>query len=81
MSRRVIAAIAFAWVLSLVSVVVWAQSGQAPTTRTPIGDVITDENIGFQRTVPDTPTKDGRVIGEWVVKINGKWMMTQAPLR
>jgi hypothetical protein len=76
MSRRAITVTAFVWVLSLVSVAVWAQSVQPGQ---PVGDVITAENIGFQRTAT-VPTKDGKVFGKWMVKVNGKWFETQSPI-
>ena len=83
MSRRLVAVIAFAWIVSLVSVAVWAQAGdRRPIQRfagDPVGDVITAENIGFQRVLAD-PTKDGKVTGRWMVRINGKWMETQTPV-
>jgi hypothetical protein len=82
MSRKTIAGIAFVWVLSLVSVAVWAQDlTPVPTIPEgqPIGAIITAENIGFQRTA-SMPSKDGKVVGKWMVKVNGKWVETQAPV-
>ena len=84
MNRRLIAVTALAWVLSLVSVGVWAQSGTprvVPPIQTgqPVGDVITGENIGFQR-IAAMPDSDGKVVGRWMVKVNGKWMETKAPV-
>jgi hypothetical protein len=79
MSRKAIAVVSLAWVLSLVSVAVWAQDLKpAPTNLEgqPIGDIITAENIGFQR-VAAMPAKDGKVVGKWMVKISGKWVETQ----
>ena len=81
MGRRVIAAIAFAWVLSLVSVAVWAQAKVVPPifTGDPVGEVITGENIGFQR-IAAVPDNDGKIVGRWMVKVNGKWIETKAPV-
>ena len=77
MSRRVLAVIAFAWVLSLVGVAVLAQSAGPKTylTGEPMGPVITGENIGFQP-IASPPTKEGALVGKWMVKLNGKWVDT-----
>ena len=86
MSRRVVAVIAFAWVLSLVSVGVWAQSGSKPTlapvikSGQRIGDVMTGENIGFQRIAGSSMNDSKKIVGRWMVKIDGQWMETEAPL-
>ena len=83
MKRRVIAAIVFAWIVSLVSVAVWAQSGRAPspTNRAqPLGNVITGADVGFQR-FASGPMNDGqRVVGRWMVKVDGRWRETEAPI-
>jgi hypothetical protein len=78
MSRRLIAVLAVTWVLSLISVGVWAQStvypgkGEFPV-GSPIGPVITGTDIGFQR-VAEIPTRDGAISGKWMVKVNGQWV-------
>ncbi len=85
MSRKTLAAIVFAWILSLVGVAVWAQERKpAPgielKSGDPIGDVITGENIGFQRVMSIEPDRQGKISGQWMVKVNGRWMPTQAPV-
>ena len=85
MSRKVITTIAFVWILSLISVAVWAQSrtpSPAPVVQSgqPFGAVITGENIGFQRIAAGSMSDDKKVVGKWMVKINGQWMETQAPV-
>ena len=82
MNRRMIAVIAFAWVLSLVSAAVVAQSAAAPVTRVgkdptavtvvPSGIVASGEALGFRVTGPVDST--GRVPGVFVVKVNGRWV-------
>jgi hypothetical protein len=84
MTKKVVSAIAFAWILSLVSVAVWAQSRTpGPTiiqTGQPFGDVITGENIGFQRIAATSMTDNHKIVGKWMVKIDGKWVETQTPV-
>jgi len=81
MSLKVIAVVAFAWVLSLAGVAAWAQNqSRIVPWGSPVGDVLTAENVGFQRIADPASGKDGKVIGKWLVKIDGKWVETQAPI-
>ena len=87
MNRRAIAALAFIWVVSLVSVAVWAQGNQATLQRAPltvegnpVGEVITAENIGFQR-VASQPSGPNKVVGKWMVRVNGVWVEAESPIR
>ena len=85
MNRRVIAAIAAAWIVSLVGVGVWAQQSGAPE-RVParvlqagenIGEIITGPDVGFQRVAaPNTPP--GKIIGKLMVRVNGVWLEVQS---
>lgn len=79
MKRKTALLIATLWIVSLVGVAVWAQS-PGPTMREGrnIGDVITGDNIGFQRVV--APTRSGAVVGRWMVKIDGQWRVTEPPI-
>ena len=80
MNRRVIAVIACAWVLSLVSAALWAQSatnpvsrlGTDPTAVTAIPSVLSGGDIGFRVTGP--VDRAGKVPGVLVVKIGGRWV-------
>ena len=87
MNRKLVAGIAFIWVVSLVGVAasaaVWAKGGQNDLRRVPmtfegqpVGEVISGQSIGFQRIAAE-PTKDGKVIGRWMVKVDGVWKETQ----
>ena len=66
------------WAASLLGVGLWAQGGRAPQPAPaiqmgePIGEILTGENIGFQR-VAAPPDRDGKVVGRLMVKINGRW--------
>jgi len=80
MNRRLIVGlVASAWIVSLVGVGLWAQGDpqRVPTLMEgqPIGDVISGENIGFQR-VATLPQK-GKAVGKWMVKVDGKWVEAQ----
>ena len=71
------------WVLSLVSVGVWAQTRRDPTAPTVVPGVISGENVGVRVTGPSD--KSGKVTGTLVVKINGQWVdvassMTRVPM-
>lgn len=79
MNVRKKAVFAAVWALSLVGVAAWAQSSQSPaaTPRTietgkPFGEIITAENIGFQR-IANPHDRPGQVTGRFVVKIDGEW--------
>lgn len=80
MSIRKLAAVALAWALSLVGVGLWAQGAQGGAVKPPrtietgklIGDIITGENIGFQR-IASTSERSGQVTGRIMVKIDGEW--------
>ena len=80
MSRRLIAVVAFVWVVSLVSVAVWAQAGTSrvpqdrrdPTAVTVVPSVLAGEDIGFRPT--GGVDKAGKVPGVFVVKIDGRWL-------
>jgi hypothetical protein len=76
--------IAGVWAVSLVGVSVWAQGRQAvpptplppqPAQVVPMNQngmpTITGNDIGFQAI--SGPDRDGRVLGRWMVKIDGKW--------
>ena len=85
MNVRTLVAVAVVWILSLVSVTVWAQGnptgsdwkvvtkdGQALPGLPPgarLGDVITGENIGFRV----TRDSKGQILGRIVVKIDSQW--------
>ena len=81
MSVRSRVAIAVVWVLSLVTVAVWAQGNPAGSDwkvitkdgqvldSAQIGNVIAGENIGF-RVTRDTK---GQIQGRLVVKVDGQW--------
>jgi hypothetical protein len=72
--------VATAWFASLVGATMWAQGGarrEAPGTELgrPDGPIITGENIGFQR-VAVHPSRDGKIVGKFMVKIDGQWFET-----
>ena len=84
MSVRYLVAVAVVWVLSLVSVAVWAQGAQGsgtgsrrlePSIQQSVMDaqVITGANFGF---IPqsDSLNTPGKIAGRFVVKIGGKWV-------
>jgi len=79
MNRRLIVGLCAAWIVSLVGVGLWAQGDlqrvPTPTEGQPVGDVISGENIGFQRLA--APTQAGKVVGRWMVRVNGKWVEAQ----
>jgi hypothetical protein len=79
MNRRLIVAVLAVWIVSLVGVAVWAQNDlrRVPTALEgqPVGDVITGTDIGFQRVAAES--QPGKVVGKWMVKINGKWVEAQ----
>ena len=83
MNRRVMAAILCAWVLSLIGVAAWAQTSAPPSAvfkpDEPFGEVMTGDTIGFQR-VAALPNRDGKVVGKWMVKVDGNWRETKAPV-
>lgn len=83
MNRRTVAVLVTGWILSLVGVALWAQVAPRPWTMPggkPIGDVITGENIGFQRV--DAPEhRDGSIRGWWMIKVDGQWRTTAQPIR
>jgi hypothetical protein len=60
------------WLVSLVAVGVLAQ-GQQPQPM-----VISGNDIGFR---PDPVQRGKRVVGAWVVRINGQWVETQSATR
>ena len=80
MNIRKLVTVALVWALSLVGVGLWAQGAkvgavkppQTIETGKPIGDIITGENIGFQR-IANTSDRYGQVTGRIVVKIDGEW--------
>ena len=83
MKRTTRLAIATAWIVSLISVALWAQTSQKPTVvpriiedGQAVGDIITGENIGFQPVASQHGVK-GKVIGKWMVRVNGVWQETQ----
>ena len=81
MSTKNLMAVAVVWVLSLVSVAVWAQGDQSRIVTkdgkvlqalpegAQIGNVLTGENIGF-RVNRDAR---GQILGRMVVKVDGQW--------
>ena len=60
------------WLVSLVAVGVLAQ-GQQPQPM-----VISGNDIGFR---PDAVQRGKRVVGTWVIRINGQWVETQSATR
>lgn len=64
-----------------------AQGRQAPPREMapvalpgdPVGPVITGDNIGFQQ-VSGRPREADKILGNWMVRVNGKWFEAQAPL-
>ena len=94
MKHSKVVVIATAWAASLVSVGLLAQGGRgadvqvqpAPFVVTdslaprPVGDVITGENFGFQP-VAAVPSRDGRIAGYFVVKVNGQWVEVTSAVR
>ena len=60
------------WLVSLVAVGVLAQ-GHPPQPM-----VISGNDIGFR---PDPVQRGKRVLGTWVVRINGQWVETQSATR
>jgi hypothetical protein len=58
------------WLASLVGVGVLAQ-GQQPQPMVISGN----DDIGFR---PDAVQRGNRVVGTWVVRINGQWVETQS---
>jgi hypothetical protein len=66
--RRIL--ITLVWILSLVAVQAWAQSGARRIPRGAEPEVITGSDIGFQvdHVKGDTP------VGSLVVKRDGKWV-------
>jgi len=70
--------------MSLITVALWAQT-TSPKLVPPrviewgsnMGDIITGENIGFQPIADPASGKDGKVIGKWMAKIDGKWVETR----
>ena len=83
MKAKTVVVIATLWIVSLVGVGLWAQVAPRPWTMKgakPIGDVITGENISFQR-VAQPDIADGSIVGWWMVKIDGQWRTTAQPLR
>ncbi len=79
MNRRLFLGLVAAWIVSLVGVGLWAQGNPqiVPTITEgqPIGDVITGANLGFQRL--SAQSQKGKVVGKWVVKVDGKWVDAQ----
>jgi hypothetical protein len=83
--RRLAVVLVAGWISSLVGVAVWAQQGptQARSVHVQegqaIGDVITGENIGFQR-VYSTHSPNGKVVGKLMIKVDGRWLEAQSPI-
>jgi hypothetical protein len=75
------------WIVSLVGVALWAQGAQSGSRRPvpviqagePIGEVITGENLGFQR-VANLHERPGQVTGRIMVKIDGVWKEVASPI-
>ena len=60
------------WLATVVAVGVLAQGQQTPPM------VISGTDIGFR---PDPVQRGKRVVGAWVVRINGQWVETQSATR
>jgi hypothetical protein len=79
--------VATLWAVSLVGTALWAQGGQsgsrvpAPLIRAgePVGEVITGENLGFQR-VANPHDRPGQVTGRVMVRIDGVWKEAVSPM-
>jgi hypothetical protein len=85
MNRRKFAVVAIAMTLSLVGTALWAQQGDIQP-RSGLGSqilesaaVITAPDIGF-RLLPNSRAARGTVTGEWVVRVNGEWLVATAPV-
>lgn len=83
MTRRTIVAFAAVWTVSVVGTALLAQSDRqaVPESRLgqTVGPIITGaDNIGFQRVAAQGDP--GKVVGKWMVKINGVWLETQSPI-
>jgi hypothetical protein len=70
--RAYVVLVVVLWLVSLVVVGVLAQ-GQQPQPM-----VISGNDIGFR---PDAVQRGKRVMGTWVVRINGQWLETQSAPR
>jgi hypothetical protein len=78
--------VALVWGASLLGVAVWAQAGRGADREVPmtqygdaIGPVISGDNIGFQR-VAAPGASAGKVVGKLMVRVNGQWLETAAPI-
>lgn len=81
MTRKLTLVVAVAWVMSLITVGLWAQGGVIQTQAPPVqvDQIITSPDIAFQR-VANPGEKAGTVTGRWLVRINGQWLTTVAPV-
>jgi hypothetical protein len=70
--KSILVLVLVVFVLSLVSVGVWAQTRRDPTAVTAVPEVLSGENVGVRVTGPSDKT--GKVTGTLVVKINGQWV-------
>jgi hypothetical protein len=54
--------------------------GQLPTAfGTPVGPVLTGDNIGFQQ-IAEPPDRDGKVAVRMMIKVNGEWHEAVRPV-
>jgi hypothetical protein len=74
MRMRTVIVVAAIWAASLVGTGLLAQDRGPSMPATAPAAVISGNDLGFRPT--GRRDRDGRVIGELVVRINGKWMDT-----
>lgn len=67
----------------------WAQArpqsppaGSVVTPGMPYGEIISGADIGFQRLGSmEGPPPAGKIYGRLMVRVDGKWLVAEAPLR
>jgi len=89
MKRRTLIVAFVGWLAVAFGVGVWAQTagqrvvpaqGREVLMGQPIGSVISGEDIGFQA-VASAPARDGFIVGKIMVRVNGRWLEVQSPVR
>jgi hypothetical protein len=81
MSPQKVFLVAAIWVASLIGATVWAQTDSRPQAPAlALGPIITGDNIGFQR-LAGPPSRDGKIVGKFMVKIDGQWYETSPAMR
>ena len=87
MRRRVVFAIALAWIVSLVAVGLWAQSQapgrtviEGPGFAPPPMVILSGQDIGFQTRLPvlQRPGQGAKyLLGALMVRVNGEWVYAE----